>query len=84
MGAGVAGLLLTGHVWCRGELDHRHTPLTPPGLAPHPRLCLPQGRSCTQVSKRVIYCDAASGGQVHHVELSMDRGVPWDTAQAFK
>lgn len=22
--------------------------------------------------------------QVHHVELAVDRGVPWETAQAFK
>lgn len=43
-----------------------------------------QGRSCQLVGQRVIYKDAASGGEVQHVELSMDRGVPWEAAVAFK
>ena len=43
-----------------------------------------KGRSCKVVGKRVIYRDAASGGEVQHVELSMDRGVTWEAALAFK
>ncbi|KAL4451948.1 hypothetical protein ABPG75_007610 [Micractinium tetrahymenae] len=43
-----------------------------------------KGRSCQVVSQRVIYKDGASGGEVKHVELSMDRGVPWEAALAFK
>ena len=50
-------------------------------LLPPP--CL-QGRSCQVVGKRVIYQDEVSGGEVFHVELSLDRGVPWDAVLAFK
>lgn len=55
-------------------------------LVPSPRAAAPilQGRSCQVVSQRVIYQDASSGGEVKHVELSMDRGVPWEAALAFK
>ncbi|EFN55772.1 hypothetical protein CHLNCDRAFT_51983 [Chlorella variabilis] len=43
-----------------------------------------KGRSCKVVSKRPIYRDATSGGEVQHVELSLDRGLPWEAALAFK
>lgn len=51
---------------------------------PAPAAPAPQGRSCRVMSQRMVYKDAASGGEVKHVELSMDRGVPWDAALAFK
>jgi hypothetical protein len=44
----------------------------------------PQGRSCKVVGKRPIHSDAVSGGEVQHVEISLDRGLPWEAALAFK
>ncbi|PSC70731.1 strawberry notch [Micractinium conductrix] len=43
-----------------------------------------KGRSCTLVGKRVIYRDEGSGGEVHHAELTLDKGVTWEAAVAFK
>jgi hypothetical protein len=31
-----------------------------------------------------MHNDAASGGEVFHVEVGLDRGLPWEAAKEFK
>ena len=42
------------------------------------------GTSCSLTSRTLVHKDPSTGGEVQHVELAIDKGLPWEDAVAYR